>query len=376
MRQFEQQFESHGMHPHPSPVQELVVPPTGRSGKGSCSAPAVPRDDMDDASPCLLYILDGTRTMLVAREITHEQEQIRLFEDDSFGALQQLCDIIANEPTKVEYDANVFGRGFEVPIYLHSQYVRELSSRREEYMFGVSNNLGYNDVYGFIDPQVTHDANNFDDITTYLTSSFARGKDIYFIPYISSYKRIVEFATQVFEIDIGDLPEPSNIVTGSEILVEVIGMIWKRNKSFKELELRKDKKSTKREGYKRSQDAKLPFSGALGAEKVFSVTSLPDQAAKLVKRNHDYFSPRVKEDDGDKEEKLVHQDSMLKNNESYLGKAVKFKNKLWVIKAIKANGDLEIEGPYSRRVKLMARKMLRLCWCHERKKNANIKNSN
>ncbi|KOM34829.1 hypothetical protein LR48_Vigan02g097900 [Vigna angularis] len=78
---------------------------------------------------------------------------------------------------------------------MHSQDVKELASRREElnitliqlwmmYMFGVSNNLGYNDVYGFIDPQVTREANNFDDITTYLTSSFAMGKDIYFIPYI------------------------------------------------------------------------------------------------------------------------------------------------------------------------------------------------
>lgn len=36
-----------------------------------------------------------------------------------------------------------------------------------------------------------------------------------------SYKRIVEFATQVFEIDTGDLPEPSNTAAGSENLVEV-----------------------------------------------------------------------------------------------------------------------------------------------------------
>ncbi|KOM41321.1 hypothetical protein LR48_Vigan04g151900 [Vigna angularis] len=97
---------------------------------------------------------------------------------------------------KVEYDANVFGRGSEVPIYLHSQDVRELASRREElnitliqlwmmYMFGVSNNLGYNDVYGFIDPQVIHETNDFDDITTYLTNRFGSGKEIYFIPYIS-----------------------------------------------------------------------------------------------------------------------------------------------------------------------------------------------
>ncbi|WVY89368.1 hypothetical protein V8G54_034882 [Vigna mungo] len=66
---FQQQFETYGMRPVPSPVQEQehVVPPTGRSGKGSCSAPAAPGDDMDDASPCLLYILDDTETVLVAR---------------------------------------------------------------------------------------------------------------------------------------------------------------------------------------------------------------------------------------------------------------------------------------------------------------------
>ncbi|KOM48511.1 hypothetical protein LR48_Vigan07g221500 [Vigna angularis] len=127
----------------PSHVQERehVVPPTGRSGKGSCSAPVVPGDDMDDASPCLLYILDGTGTMLVARgtmfqaativhgmELSEDEEKIRLSEDDPLGALQQLVDIIGNKPLEVEYDANVFRRGFEVPIYLHSQDVKELAS--------------------------------------------------------------------------------------------------------------------------------------------------------------------------------------------------------------------------------------------------------
>ncbi|KOM31256.1 hypothetical protein LR48_Vigan01g081100 [Vigna angularis] len=212
MHQFQQQFESYGMRPLPSPVQEHVVPPTGRSGKGSCSTPIVPGDDMDDASPCLLNILDGTGTMLVARgtvfqattiahgmelseDETHAQEKIRLSEDDPLGALQQLVDIIANKPLEVEYDANVFGRDSEVPIYLHSQDVRELASGTEElnitlvqlwmiYLFGVSNNLGYNDVYGFIDPQVIHETNDFDEITTYLTSRFASGKNIHFIPYI------------------------------------------------------------------------------------------------------------------------------------------------------------------------------------------------
>ncbi|KOM40669.1 hypothetical protein LR48_Vigan04g086700 [Vigna angularis] len=41
---------------------------------------------------------------------------------------------------------------------------------------------------------------------------------------------------------------------------------------------------------------------------------------------------------------------------------MKFKNKLWVIKDIKAKGVLEIEAPYSRRAKLVTRKLLKLCW--------------
>ncbi|KOM57704.1 hypothetical protein LR48_Vigan11g073700 [Vigna angularis] len=125
---------------------------------------------------------------------THEQEKICLSEEDPVGALQQLCDFIRDEPMKVEYDADVFGRGSEVPIYLYIQDVRELASGRQElnitliqYMFGVNNNLRYNDVYGFIDPQVIHEANDFDDITTYLISRFGSEKEIYFIPYISGH---------------------------------------------------------------------------------------------------------------------------------------------------------------------------------------------
>ncbi|XP_047179301.1 uncharacterized protein LOC124846130, partial [Vigna umbellata] len=59
---------------------------------------------------------------------------------------------------------------------------------------------------------------------------------------------------------------------------------------------------------------------------VLSVTSLPDKVVKTVKRNHSCCFPRLKEDDRDKEEKLVHHYSMMENNELYLGKPVKFKN--------------------------------------------------
>ncbi|KOM48375.1 hypothetical protein LR48_Vigan07g207900 [Vigna angularis] len=205
---------------HPGRVRVV-----GRSRKGSCSAPAVHGDDMDDASPCLLYFLDGIGTMLVAHgtvfnatTVVHDEIFTMAHAFQSFiagpkhlvGSVSdhpQLCDIIGDEPMKVEYDANVFGRGSEVPVYLHSQDVRELASGREElnitliqlwmmYMFGVNNNLGYNDVYGFIDPQVIHEANDFDDITTYLTSRFGSGKEIYFIRYI--YGGLIAFFVPSF----------------------------------------------------------------------------------------------------------------------------------------------------------------------------------
>ena len=51
-------------------------------------------------------------------------------------------------------------------------------------MFGVSNNMGLSDVYGFIDPQITHADNNFDDIQAYITQCFGRGNEIYFVSYI------------------------------------------------------------------------------------------------------------------------------------------------------------------------------------------------
>ncbi|XP_052736913.1 uncharacterized protein LOC128197959 [Vigna angularis] len=71
-RQFQQRYEDYGNRPPPSPVAEHVVPPTGRSGKGSCSAAGALGDDMDDTRPCQLYILSDTRTTLVARGTVYE----------------------------------------------------------------------------------------------------------------------------------------------------------------------------------------------------------------------------------------------------------------------------------------------------------------
>ncbi|KOM47827.1 hypothetical protein LR48_Vigan07g153100 [Vigna angularis] len=83
----------------------------------------------------------------------------------------------------------------QIPLYLHHQDVRELVSGREEinitliqlwmmYMFDASNKKGFNDVYGFIDPSMTHERNKFNDIQTYITTCFGMGKEIYFLPYI------------------------------------------------------------------------------------------------------------------------------------------------------------------------------------------------
>jgi len=52
------------------------------------------------------------------------------------------------------------------------------------YMFGVNNNMGLSDVYGFVDPQLTHVGIKFCDIQAHLTQCFGRGKEIYFVPYI------------------------------------------------------------------------------------------------------------------------------------------------------------------------------------------------
>ncbi|KOM34705.1 hypothetical protein LR48_Vigan02g085500 [Vigna angularis] len=53
---------------------------------------------------------------------------------------------------------------------------------------------------------------------------------------------------------------------------------------------------------------------------------------------------------------MVHDDLM--DAQFKLGTPVRFKNKLWVVKDFKENGVIEIEAPYSRRVKKVDRKQL------------------
>jgi len=52
--------------------------------------------------------------------------------DDPLGALLQLAEIIANNPMQVPWDANIFGRDLDIPLYLHSQDVLELARGQEE----------------------------------------------------------------------------------------------------------------------------------------------------------------------------------------------------------------------------------------------------
>jgi len=47
-------------------------------------------------------------------------------------------------------------------IYL-SIYLYQISFMFR-YLFGVTETVGLNDVYGFVDPQLTHVGNKFDDI--------------------------------------------------------------------------------------------------------------------------------------------------------------------------------------------------------------------
>ena len=44
------------------------------------------------------------------------------------------------------------------------------------YLSGVTETMGLNDVYGFVDPQLTYEGNKFDDIQSYVTECFQRGK--------------------------------------------------------------------------------------------------------------------------------------------------------------------------------------------------------
>jgi len=52
------------------------------------------------------------------------------------------------------------------------------------YLSDVTETMGLNDLYGFVDPQLTHEGNKFDDTQAYVTKCFQCGKEIYFVPYV------------------------------------------------------------------------------------------------------------------------------------------------------------------------------------------------
>jgi len=52
--------------------------------------------------------------------------------DDPLGALLQLAEVIADKSMQVPWDANIFGRDINIPLYLHSQDVLELARGQEE----------------------------------------------------------------------------------------------------------------------------------------------------------------------------------------------------------------------------------------------------
>ncbi|KOM49323.1 hypothetical protein LR48_Vigan08g015000 [Vigna angularis] len=78
---------------------------------------------------------------------------------------------------------------------------------------------------------------------------------------------------------------------------------------------------------------------------------------------------KVREEEKDGKGRKVRDDLM--EAQFRLGAPVRFKNKLWVVKDFKENEVIEIEAPYSRRVKKVDRKQL-MSWCDERKMNTNI----
>ncbi|KOM25072.1 hypothetical protein LR48_Vigan48s000500 [Vigna angularis] len=68
--------------------------------------------------------------------------------------------------------------------------------------------------------------------------------------------------------------------------------------------------------------------------------------------------------------KMVHHGSI--DEQPKLHAPVRFKGTVWVVKELKDNGIIEIEAPYSRRVKKVTKKML-MSWSERKKKNINRK---
>jgi len=53
------------------------------------------------------------------------------------------------------------------------------------YLSSVTETMGLNDLYRFVDPQLTHEGNKFDDNQACVTKCFKREKEICFVPYVA-----------------------------------------------------------------------------------------------------------------------------------------------------------------------------------------------
>ncbi|KOM34700.1 hypothetical protein LR48_Vigan02g085000 [Vigna angularis] len=78
------------------------------------------------------------------------------------------------------------------------------------------------------------------------------------------------------------------------------------------------------------------------------------KAAKTVFKGKHCFLSQVREEEKDGKGRKVHDD--LIKAQLKLGTPARFKNKLWVVKDYKENGVIEIEAPYSRKVKKVDQK--------------------
>jgi len=50
------------------------------------------------------------------------------------------------------------------------------------YLSGVTETMGLNDLYGFVDPQLTHEGNKFDETQAYVTKMLSTQKINLFCP--------------------------------------------------------------------------------------------------------------------------------------------------------------------------------------------------
>ncbi|XP_068497787.1 uncharacterized protein [Phaseolus vulgaris] len=117
--------------------------------------------------------------------------------DDPLAALVEVATALDTTVLEVPWDANVFGRHSNLPLYVHMSDLLDLASGDQEinitvlqlwmmYLSGLCFDEGKHNIYGFLDPQITQSIGNKKSETqTYITTALKNGgKHIYFAPYI------------------------------------------------------------------------------------------------------------------------------------------------------------------------------------------------